>query len=225
MLAFAVGAAVSFLPGCAPPVGTAAGSRVAAHVVMADDLTVLQRMSQSFWDQKKARMQAELDAKLSEIDEFAAREAALAATVGELPAGGNSGGDLVQSAALQGQLEAALAENEALQRELAYMRLETEINLQKVHARYTAQLTAKPAALAPAAKPEAPAELVPQSQQKLSEMVAGMQLRELRSRLIGYGLSTAGIKTELRSRLEQAMLAERQQSKSWNPDKLAWEAK
>ena len=42
-------------------------------------------------------------------------------------------------------------------------------------------------------------------------------LRELRSRLLTYGLDTTGLKSELRARLEKALLDDRQQFKSWDP--------
>ena len=49
-----------------------------------------------------------------------------------------------------------------------------------------------------------------------------LSLRELRSRLLGYGLSTTGIKAELRARLEDAMLHFRAQHKTWDTEKMAW---
>ena len=50
----------------------------------------------------------------------------------------------------------------------------------------------------------------------------GLTVHELRSRLLGYGLSTTGIKAELRARLEEAMLHFRAQHKTWDSEKMAW---
>ena len=41
-------------------------------------------------------------------------------------------------------------------------------------------------------------------------------------RLLGYGLSTTGVKAELRARLEEAMLHFRAQHKTWDSEKMAW---
>lgn len=49
-----------------------------------------------------------------------------------------------------------------------------------------------------------------------------LSLRELRSRLLGYGLSTLGLKNELRKRLENAMLHNRAQHSSWDPQTMTW---
>ena len=49
-----------------------------------------------------------------------------------------------------------------------------------------------------------------------------LTVHELRSRLLGYGLSTTGVKAELRARLEEAMLHFRAQHKTWDTEKLAW---
>lgn len=84
-----------------------------------------------------------------------------------------------------------------------------------------AKVTPALAAAAPAASaaPAAAADLVPSQPEFLDP---DLSLRELRVRLLSYGLSTTGLKAELRERLSTAMLMGRQQFKSWDPSSLAW---
>ena len=55
-----------------------------------------------------------------------------------------------------------------------------------------------------------------------TDLEEGLTVHELRSRLLGYGLSTTGVKAELRARLEEAMLHFRAQHKTWDSEKMAW---
>ena len=49
-----------------------------------------------------------------------------------------------------------------------------------------------------------------------------LSLRELRSRLLSYGLSTIGLKSELRARLEYVLEHQRAQYTQWDPVAKAW---
>ena len=49
-----------------------------------------------------------------------------------------------------------------------------------------------------------------------------LSIRELRARLLSYGLSTIGLKSELRTRLEYALEHERSQHQSWDAEAKAW---
>lgn len=51
---------------------------------------------------------------------------------------------------------------------------------------------------------------------------AELSLRELRQRLLSYGLSTMGIKSELRARLEYALEHNRAQYTQWDPATKSW---
>ena len=91
-----------------------------------------------------------------------------------------------------------------------------------------AEAKAAPAlAPAPAVEPAGAAEpaaalavdLVPATPEFLDP---DLSLRELRVRLLSYGLSTTGLKSELRARLEGAMLTTRYQFKSWDSAALEW---
>jgi len=198
------------------------------------ELQVVKRLQESFWTQKRARMKADMDARLRELDEFEAREAALSSVVapllGDTPALSAAGSDV---AALQAELDAERSARLALEAELASVRTEAEIELQKVSAFWIAKLNAAkdaaalPAAAAaataapgPKAVPAAPvAEIVPN---ETILAAADLSLTELRQRLLSHGLSTAGLKSELIDRLEKVMQAERLKFKSWDSEKLAW---
>ena len=72
-------------------------------------------------------------------------------------------------------------------------------------------------ALAPQPEPEGP--FAPWVRPHLE---ANLTVRELRSRLLAYGLSTIGVKAELRARLEYALEHERAQHQSWDADAKVW---
>lgn len=97
--------------------------------------------------------------------------------------------------------------------------------MQKVSSFWIAKLEeAKGQAVLPAAAEAAPAaaagaELVPVEKEFLEE---SLTVRELRARLLSYGLSTIGVKSELRTRLEGAMAHSRHQYKSWDSATLTW---
>ena len=86
---------------------------------------------------------------------------------------------------------------------------------------------AEPTTAEPAAEPAASGhnaeqlgDIAPFAAESLLE--EGLTVHELRSRLLGYGLSTTGIKAELRARLEDAMLHFRAQHKTWDVEKMVW---
>jgi len=204
------------------PAHAVVSSTTRAAVSMADD-SLLQSMSDSFYANKRARLESELAARLSELEEYEARERALIDMSG--PAIGAAGG----SAGLLAELEAEKAKTAALEAALAQQKLDSEVALQKVAAYWVAKLdeaklapalaaAGEPAVAAAAAAPAAE-DLVPTPKEFLDP---DLSLRELRVRLLTYGLSTTGIKSELRSRLEEAMLMGRQQFKSWDPVALQW---
>ena len=205
-------------------VAMASARQTPAAMMAADELSMLQAMSDSFWKQKRARLKADLAAQLLELDEFEAREKALQEVSGT---GSLSGGSDVK--ALEAALEAERQRSAQLEAQLQKQALEAELNIQKVSAYWISKLDqAKGKELA--AAPAAPA-LGASSAAPAADLVAGvakeflepeLSLRELRSRLLSRGLSTVGIKSELRFRLEQAQLLDRQQFKSWDSEKLAW---
>jgi len=147
------------------------------------DLQIVKRMQESFWAQKKARLQAETETRLREIDEYAAREAALASAVGSAPALEAS----AEVAILQAALEVEREKNAALMAELQSVKVDAELNLQKASAFWIAKLEAAkalPAAAeqeATALVPEAKADSVPSAE---SLVPATLSLREIRSRLL-----------------------------------------
>ena len=243
-------AAASFVPGAPYPAAPAAPRPLrSVSMAAADEFSVLQRLSESFWEQKKTRMNAEYEMRMAELEEFEAREKALASTVG-----GGALPQTAQTAALEAELEQQRARVAALEAEVTQVRFDAEVNMQKVSAYWINKLALRPAepagALPAAADEPAPTpDLLPQE----SPLEADLSLRELRSRLIrcaravglrpgggstpgvdtlntlshapahrSYGLSTAGIKSELRKRLEQAMYDHRQQHRSWDPAALKW---
>lgn len=215
--------ATTYVPGArllGPP--QAVGPRAA--VVMADDSSLMKSMSDSFYANKRARLESELAARLSELEEYEARERALL-DVSQSAVGPSAGGELLA------QLEAEKAKSAALEAELMQTKLDSEIALQKVAAYWVdklAEAKAAPAlAPAPAVEPAGAAEpaaalavdLVPATPEFLDP---DLSLRELRVRLLSYGLSTTGLKSELRARLEGAMLTTRYQFKSWDSAALEW---
>ena len=151
-----------------------------------------------------------------------ARERALQQTTASGPAA--VGG----AAELQAALEAERAKSAALEEALAKQAIAAEVNLQKVSAFWVSKLAEAKAtlpagaaapALAAAAAPVAAADLVPVEPEFLEP---DLSVRELRARLLSYGLSTIGLKSELRARLEGALAASRFQFKAWDAEALAW---
>ena len=195
---------------------------------------VLKELNAVFWKNKKAVVEAELDQKMREIEEYQMREQALfetlsttAISAGAPPAGtlGAAGGaDMMeQMSALMEELSAEKARSAALEAELLSVKAQKEVDLQKTAAFWIEKLAAARSgegeaggavAAAPAA-PAAPAEEAPLVDPTLT-------LRELRSRLLSHGLSTIGLKAELQQRLANAMLHERVKHKSWDPASQSW---
>ena len=195
---------------------------------------VLKELNAVFWKNKKAVVEAELDQKMREIEEYQMREQALfetlsttAISAGAPPAGtlGAAGGaDMMeQMSALMAELSAEKARSAALEAELLSVKAQKEVDLQKTAAFWIEKLAAARSgegeaggavAAAPAA-PAAPAEEAPLVDPTLT-------LRELRSRLLSHGLSTIGLKAELQQRLANAMLHERVKHKSWDPASQSW---
>jgi hypothetical protein len=197
------------------------------------ETSVLQQMSAAFWNAKRAQLRAESEARLRDMDEFIAREQALASTALGGAVGPASGGS-AELTQVKLELAQANAKVEQLQAALAQQALDSELALQSSTAYWIAKVsetraalpagkaTAAPGAVSPPAAAGAGAsglELVPQA---LPLVCEDMTLRELRAHLLSYGLSTLGLKSELRERLQQAMLDDRQQHKSWDPSTLAW---
>ena len=206
---------------------------------------VLKELNAVFWKNKKAVVEAELDQKMREIEEYQMREQALfetlsttAISAGAPPAGtlGAAGGSdmMEQMSALMEELSAEKARSAALEAELLSVKAQKEVDLQKTAAFWieklaaakegssTAAAAAEPAE-APAAsghKPGQVGDIAPSVPESLLE--EGLTVHELRSRLLGYGLSTTGVKAELRARLEEAMLHFRAQHKTWDSEKMAW---
>ena len=203
---------------------------------------VLKELNAVFWKNKKAVVEAELDQKMREIEEYQMREQALfetlsttAISAGAPPAGtlGAAGGaDMMeQMSALMEELSAEKARSAALEAELLSVKAQKEVDLQKTAAFWIEKLAAAKEGSSAAAEPaEAPAasghkpgqvgDIAPSVPESLLE--EGLTVHELRSRLLGYGLSTTGVKAELRARLEEAMLHFRAQHKTWDSEKMAW---
>ena len=205
---------------------------------------VLKELNAVFWKNKKAVVEAELDQKMREIEEYQMREQALfetlsttASSAGAPPAGTRGaagGGDMMeQMSALMAELSAEKARSAALEAELLSVKAQKEVDLQKTAAFWIEKLAAakEGSSTAAAAEPaEAPAasghkpgqvgDIAPSVPESLLE--EGLTVHELRSRLLGYGLSTTGVKAELRARLEEAMLHFRAQHKTWDSEKMAW---
>ena len=205
---------------------------------------VLKELNAVFWKNKKAVVEAELDQKMREIEEYQMREQALFETLSTTaisadapPAGtlGAAGGaDMMeQMSALMEELSAEKARSAALEAELLSVKAQKEVDLQKTAAFWIEKLAAakEGSSTAAAAEPaEAPAasghkpgqvgDIAPSVPESLLE--EGLTVHELRSRLLGYGLSTTGVKAELRARLEEAMLHFRAQHKTWDSEKMAW---
>ena len=78
---------------------------------------------------------------------------------------------------------------------------------------------AAPALAGAAAPAAATPDLLPGTTEYLEE---NLSVRELRARLLARGLSTLGLKAELRERLEKSLFSDRQMFKSWDPVALAW---
>ena len=120
------------------PAHAVVSSTTRAAVSMADD-SLLQSMSDSFYANKRARLESELAARLSELEEYEARERALIDMSG--PAIGAAGG----SAGLLAELEAEKAKTAALEAALAQQKLDSEVALQKVAAYWYARSPQHPA--------------------------------------------------------------------------------
>jgi hypothetical protein len=193
------------------------------------ELLVLQQLNDAFWASKRAQLQADADARLRELDELQARETTLA-VAGSAPAG--TVAPSAELAQLRAELEAEKARSAQLEQAVAQARLDGEVALQKANAFWIerARLApATPSALS-AAIDSAAAASSPPVAAATDDIVkdappvvpAGMTLRELRAKLLAYGLGTAGLKSELRDRLQLAMLDERQQTQNWDPSTLSW---
>ena len=79
-------------------------------------------------------------------------------------------------------------------------------------------MCARAAAPAAAATKEKQPDILPHVPVALE---ATLTVSELRARLLSYGLSTAGLKAELRTRLENAMQTDRLKFQSWDPEALS----
>jgi len=196
-----------------------------------NEFSMVSAMSESFWKQKRARMKADLAAQLLELDEFEAREKALQEVVGS--GGGGGGGGSLEVAELKAALAAEQAKSAALQDELQKQLVASEVNLQKVASFWIAKLDeaksgALPAAAdAPTIAPVTAAvaagpvpDFVPNVPKPYLE--EELSLKELRARLVTYGLSTTGLKVELRKRLEYALEHTRAQYMSWDVESQTW---
>merc|ERR1719424_1642440 len=213
--------------------------------VMAEEVPsalVLKQLNAVFWKNKKAVVEAELDQKMRELEEYQMREQALfetlsttAISAGAPPAGAlgaaAGAGMMKEMSALMAELSAEKARSAALEAELLSVQVQKEVELQKTAAFWIEKLAAakegSPAAAAAAAEPAAAGhnaeqlgDIAPFAAESLLE--EGLTVHELRSRLLGYGLSTTGIKAELRARLEDAMLHFRAQHKTWDVEKMVW---
>lgn len=207
---------------------------------------VLKQLNEVFWKNKKAVVEAELDQKMRELEEYQMREQALfetlsttAISAGAAPAGAlgaaAGAGMMEEMSALMAELSAEKARSAVLEAQLLSVQVQKEVELQKTAAFWIEKLAAakegSPATAAAAAEPAAePAasghsaeqagDIAPFAAESLLE--EGLTVHELRSRLLGYGLSTTGIKAELRARLEDAMLHFRAQHKTWDVEKMVW---
>ena len=115
------------------------GARPRAHAVRhrttrcveAGNDEVVARISDLFWENKRAQLDAEMDLSLRMLEEFAAREAALLLTVGALPEGAER---------LSLPASDAEAEAELLEAELEIARYEAEVSIQKTSAFWIGRL-------------------------------------------------------------------------------------
>ena len=114
---------------------------------------VLKELNAVFWKNKKAVVEAELDQKMREIEEYQMREQALfetlsttAISAGAPPAGtlGAAGGaDMMeQMSALMEELSAEKARSAALEAELLSVKAQKEVDLQKTAAFWIEKLAA-----------------------------------------------------------------------------------
>merc|ERR1719424_1488729 len=184
--------------------------------VMAEEVPsalVLKQLNAVFWKNKKAVVEAELDQKMRELEEYQMREQALFETLSTT----------------------AISAGAAPEAELLSVQVQKEVELQKTAAFWIEKLAAakegSPAAAAAAAEPAAEPAASGHNAEQLGDIAPfaaeslleeGLTVHELRSRLLGYGLSTTGIKAELRARLEDAMLHFRAQHKTWDVEKMVW---
>ena len=130
----------------APMLATRASSRQCLRMDASADALV-SKLNDVFWQTKKAQMEAEMDQKLRDLEEFRAREQALYDTLSTnalsaapaVPAIAGSSdvaaAELTtQMSALMAELSAEKARSAALEAELEDARLKAEIELQKVAA-------------------------------------------------------------------------------------------
>ena len=225
VLSAAVSGLLAFHAG-ASGVATGRSQRATAVTMAADggELAMLQAMSDSFWKQKRARLQAELAAQLLELDEFEARERALQQVAAGAPAGAVGGAGVAE---LQAALEAERARSGArggardaearggAERAEGVGLLDREAERGEVGRRPPPRRRRA----RPRGAKAAVADLVDGGKPFLEE---DLSLRELRARLLSYGLSTAGLKSELRDRLMYAVAHERLQHQSWDAASLSW---
>lgn len=202
-------------------------TRGGAAIMMADELSMVNAMSDSFWKAKRARLQAEMEAQLRELEEFEAREKALqqVATGPALSAAGAGPSELMAL------LEAERARSAQLEAMLEKQAIEAENNLQKVSAFWINKVAEAKAQLPAAAEAPALASAPAATKPAAADLVSGvpkeylepeLSLKELRARLLAKGLSTFGLKAELRARLEANLELDRLQYKSWDSVKLEW---
>lgn len=132
-------------PASAPMLATGASSRQCLRMGASAD-TLVSKLNDVFWETKKAQMEAEMDQKLRDLEEFRAREQALYDTLSTnalsaapaVPAIAGSSGAAAelttQMSALMAELSAEKARSAALEAELEDARSKAEIELQKVAA-------------------------------------------------------------------------------------------
>jgi len=216
--------------------------------ISANDFSMMKAMSDSFWTQRRARLQLERDQRLLELDELEAREKALqqvAASSG--PPALSAGAGVAElkemleaERARSAQLEDMLAKKAAPSAGAGVAELQEMLKAERARSAQLEEMLAKhinkaaetkealpAAAAAPAissapattAKPAA-ADLVTDVPEEYLE--PELSLKELREKLTAKGLPTGGSEPELRERLEQSMLLDRQKYKFWDPETLSW---
>lgn len=214
------------------PLSARAAPAVRARPCVMEDSDLMLKLNDVFWKTKKAQMEAEMEQRLRDLEEYRAREAALYDTlsVAALPAAGGALAPTADGAAaeLTAQMSALMAElkaekdrSAALEAELEAVRTQAEIDVQKVGAFWIEKLASQGAEAAPAAA-DAPVAAPAAAPVEKALIPEGLSLRELRSRLLAYGLSTVGLKNELRTRLEGAMVHDRSKHSSWDPVSASW---
>ena len=127
-MAAALLAACCAFGGRSVPAASRAG-RTTAITMVDDELSLLAALSDTFYTAKKAKMQAEMNERLAELEEMEARERALLLTKGAAPAT-----PMLGSADLVAELAAEKAKSAALEAQLIQVQLEVEKSMQKVAA-------------------------------------------------------------------------------------------